>query len=135
MREDILIYPNSNHGNVDGMFQGDVNKMITIRCEWCQPHVNIISSFIHTIDQITHNTRIMTIFRKNIDIRWIGSDLTTKKEEFPSREIGDVLLFESSQDLLHWKRSRCHLNQYNVDHPKCSSNSKLIVAHSAIPGW
>ena len=71
----VLIYPDPNHRNVDRLIECDVNKMISTRCKRCQPHMNIIPCFIHTIDQITDHTRIMPVFRKHIDIGWIGRDL------------------------------------------------------------
>lgn len=75
----LVLYPYSNHCNLDRFFKCDINKMISTECKWCQPHMNIISCSIHSINQITNHTRIMSVFRKNIDISWICCDLRTEE--------------------------------------------------------
>lgn len=57
------------------MFKGDVDEMISTRCERGQPHMNIITRFVHSINQIGHHTRIIAVFRQDIDIGWISGDL------------------------------------------------------------
>ena len=68
-------YPYSDHRYFDRMFKRDVDEMISTSCERCQPHMNIITRFVHSIDQIGHHPRIIAVLRQNIDVGRISGDL------------------------------------------------------------
>ena len=74
----LVTHPDANHGNPGRMLECNGNQMVASSGERCQPHVDIIARFVHAIDEIGDNARIVSVLWQYVDIRWIGCDLRVR---------------------------------------------------------
>jgi len=58
------------------LFKLQVDIVWSASGERCQPHVGVILSAIHSIDQVSHNTWVSAVFMENIDVARVRTDLT-----------------------------------------------------------
>jgi len=58
------------------LFKLQVDIVWSASGERCQPHVGVILSAIHSIDQVSHNTWVSAVFMENIDVARVRPDLT-----------------------------------------------------------
>ena len=54
-------HPYSDQSNSRRLLKRQRNQMIFTGSKGCQPHVEIITRFIHAIDEIRHNSRVIAV--------------------------------------------------------------------------